>query len=198
MRPEVGLPPRIKATAAVNRAKYDEITSQMKALGDLQLRVGVLASKGGDRQHPNSKLTLCDIAVISELGSSDGRIPARMPIQKTLQLHRKEIIARQARAVKRVIESNADPRRELLEVGGMIANRIRATIDDRLDPPNAPSTIRRKGSDIPLIDTGRLRAAYGCDVIQAKRGSLHSRGMTAHSRGGRPTASRSSPLHSRG
>lgn len=198
MRPGVGLPPRIKATAAVNRAKYDEIVSQMKAMGDLQLRVGVLAAKGGDRTHPNSKLTVCDIAVISEFGSSDGRIPARAPIQQTLREHRKEIIARQAKVAKRVIESGADPRRELLELGGMIARRIRDTIDDRLDPPNAPLTIARKGSDIPLIDTGLLRAAYGCDVIKVKKGALHSRGMTSHSRGGRPVASRSSPLHSRG
>ena len=44
-------------------------------------------------------------------------------------------------------------------VGETLKSAIQKQIEDLRDPPNAPSTIARKGSDNPLIDTGHMRAS---------------------------------------
>lgn len=48
--------------------------------------------------------------------------------------------------------------RTLLEqMGNMAESSVKQAITDLKDPPNARSTIAKKGSDNPLIDTGNLR-----------------------------------------
>jgi hypothetical protein len=41
-------------------------------------------------------------------------------------------------------------------------------IADRIDPPNAASTIKRKGSSVPLIDEGILRTSILGQVERLK------------------------------
>jgi hypothetical protein len=48
---------------------------------------------------------------------------------------------------------------------GMVAvGDVQRRIVQRIPPPNAPSTIAKKGSDVPLIDTGRLRQSVDYTV----------------------------------
>lgn len=42
------------------------------------------------------------------------------------------------------------------KLGRMITNDIRMTIRDMADPVNAPATVERKGTNNPLMDTGKL------------------------------------------
>ena len=48
-------------------------------------------------------------------------------------------------------------RRVADKIGAYAAEQVQQSITDLKEPPNAPETIRRKGSDDPLIDTGRMR-----------------------------------------
>lgn len=52
-------------------------------------------------------------------------------------------------------------------MGLVIESEIKATITRGVAPPNAASTIRRKKSSKPLIDTGRLRASITSEVRDA-------------------------------
>lgn len=49
--------------------------------------------------------------------------------------------------------------KELERVGLWAQGSIQQRISDGIPPPNAESTIRRKGSSTPLIDTGQLRTS---------------------------------------
>jgi hypothetical protein len=42
------------------------------------------------------------------------------------------------------------------KLGQMVAEALKDTIREGVDPPNAASTIRKKGFDWPLIDTGEM------------------------------------------
>ena len=54
---------------------------------------------------------------------------------------------------------------EVLELlGQQCVGQIQERISEGIDPPNAPSTIRQKGSSTPLIDTGALRSAVNYRV----------------------------------
>lgn len=54
----------------------------------------------------------------------------------------------------------------LKQVGIAMQNSIAASIDRMEEPPNAPSTIRQKGSAHPLIDMGRLKNSAAYEVIK--------------------------------
>lgn len=47
--------------------------------------------------------------------------------------------------------------------GRAIADQMRDTIS-RISPPNAPSTVKKKGFNTPLVDTGRLRNSIQHEV----------------------------------
>jgi hypothetical protein len=53
-------------------------------------------------------------------------------------------------------------------VGILAAGATQQYITDLKTPPNAPYTIAKKGSDNPLIDTGRMRASVTSTVTDEK------------------------------
>jgi hypothetical protein len=55
------------------------------------------------------------------------------------------------------MEDELLPAQILEQVGVKAAATVQQYMTDLRDPPNAPETIRRKGSSNPLIDTGALR-----------------------------------------
>lgn len=54
------------------------------------------------------------------------------------------------------------------QVGAFAAGATQQYITDLRDPPNAPYTIEKKGSDNPLIDTGSMRSSVTYKVTDQK------------------------------
>lgn len=54
------------------------------------------------------------------------------------------------------------------QVGAIAAGATQQYITDLRDPPNAPYTIKKKGSDNPLIDTGSMRSSVTYKVTSTK------------------------------
>lgn len=52
----------------------------------------------------------------------------------------------------------------LQRMGEGIAGDLRQSIKDTNDPPLAPSTVKRKGFDKPLVDTGHMLQSVDYDV----------------------------------
>jgi hypothetical protein len=61
-------------------------------------------------------------------------------------------------------ETDYDAERALGLLGEQISGELVQQITDFSDPPNAPSTIAKKGLDQPLIDTGEMRNSIGFEV----------------------------------
>lgn len=58
---------------------------------------------------------------------------------------------------------------ETLEaVGAIAAGAVQQYMTDLKEPPNAKSTIKKKGSDNPLIDSGALRASVTHKIVNTK------------------------------
>lgn len=66
------------------------------------------------------------------------------------------------------VESGATPDQTLEQVGAIAAGATQQYITDLKEPPNAPSTIEKKGSSNPLIDTGSMRASVTWKVTSEK------------------------------
>lgn len=56
------------------------------------------------------------------------------------------------------IASGMDENEALSRAGIMLKNAVQKEITDLKEPPNAKSTIEKKGSSNPLIDTGLMRS----------------------------------------
>lgn len=58
--------------------------------------------------------------------------------------------------IKEGIEAGLNEDQILEQIGVSAEGAVKQYIRDLKDPPNAPSTIKKKGSDNPLIDTGAM------------------------------------------
>lgn len=112
--------------------------------------VGVLGSAG------ESEVT---IAAIHEFGSQDGHIPQRSFLRSTIDDRRGEIFDSLELQLKKVKPEIAAGR-----VGMQAVSMVRERIRDRISPALKPATIKRKGSDVPLIDSGRLLQSITSEV----------------------------------
>lgn len=101
---------------------------------------------------------------IHSKGSPLRNIPARPVLEPAIEAkgNREGIAAELAKAVQASLHGNDEDVTRYLKRAGLSASNAakRWFTDSRNNwAPNAPATIRAKGSDQPLIDTGALRQA---------------------------------------
>lgn len=151
-----------------NTKAWEALLRVMHKLDRHFVKVGVLASKGGEAKHEDGKMSLIEIAATHEFGSSDGRIPERSFIRQTFFVNaREELVKMQAELAKKIVTGGMDPLKALGILGTWGAAAVKKTITDQMTsgPENAPSTIARKGSSTPLIDTGLLKNSVSHEVV---------------------------------
>lgn len=97
------------------------------------------------------------------------KIPERAPIRKTLDEQESRINEAAMRMLSRVVEGSETVESGLGKVGEFVSSQIRRTIQQGVEPPNAPSTIRKKKSSKPLIGIeGRLIRSYTYKVREGE------------------------------
>lgn len=110
--------------------------------------------------YPNGT-NVATIAAIQNFGAPSRGIPPRPFFSNMVAKHSGDWPS----AVKSLITIHNYDARIVLELMGQgIAGQLRQSIIDTNDPPNAPSTIRRKGSSKPLVDTGHMLASVDYEV----------------------------------
>ena len=110
----------------------------------------------------NGGVDICDYAAWNELGTSNG-IPSRPFIRNSVDLHRDEINSALDKIVEMIL-NGATAEQALRELGLFQQSLIQGEITDGSYAPNAKSTVRRKKSSHPLIDTGRMRQAVNYQI----------------------------------
>lgn len=101
------------------------------------------------------------VAAINEFGAPSRGQPPRPFIRNMIAAHRREW----PKAAADLLATNDfDARKTLQLVGEGIKAQMQQSITDLLDPPLAPATVRRKGFDKPLINTGHMRNSIGVEV----------------------------------
>ena len=123
---------------------------QIEQLKKLQVQVGFQAGAAADEDG----VDIANIAMWNELGTS--RSPARPFMRKSVDENTDKTKSMCARQLKRLAQG-ASAQDILEKIGVFQKGLIQRKIVDGTFEPNAPSTIRKKGSSRPLIDTGRMR-----------------------------------------
>jgi len=106
---------------------------------------------------------IVSIAIWNHFGTSRG-IPARPFITLAMFKSRREIRDALRKIAKNTVDTGTPIAAQLPKLGVFGAGKIQDQIAANTPPPNAPSTIRQKGSSRTLIDTGRMRQSVTWEI----------------------------------
>lgn len=107
---------------------------------------------------------LAMIASWLEFGTDDGHIPERPVHRITFENLRPELKRKYAEVAKLVTEGKISAKQGLSRIGSWYAGKLRWEIIRYNAVPNADSTIRQKGFDDPLMDTGNYVNSINWDL----------------------------------
>lgn len=127
----------------------------IKQLENLEVDVGFNENSGSyPAEEGEESITIADVAAWNEFGTE--RAPSRPFMRQTIKDNKKKITNHANKALKAAL--NGGGTQELLNsIGSYTKGQMQKEIRNGDWEPNAPSTIAKKGSSKPLIDTGRMR-----------------------------------------
>ena len=138
---------------------WKDIKKDLKRMHGASVVIGVLqnakAYKDGTSQ--------AEVAFHNEYGTSKG-VPERSFIRTTADENKAKYAKRMKKEVQAVFDGKQSVRDALTRVGLLAQGHVRKKIKDIKTPPNAASTIKKKGSSNPLIDTGSLIRSIDFEV----------------------------------
>ncbi|UOO77930.1 hypothetical protein LVJ85_05570 [Neisseria sp. Dent CA1/247] len=124
----------------------DALRTAVEKAASGKVRVGIIQqSTYEDGQ------SVAQVAYWNEYGTA--HIPPRPFFRQTIAEHKDEWSDKAAAILR---ETDGDTQATLAMMGEGVKGQVVETIQNFRDPPNAPSTERKKGFNKPLIDTGTL------------------------------------------
>ena len=123
---------------------------ELEKLAKLEVQVGFQA---GEKTYEDGT-DLVDVAAYNEYGSSD--TPARPFMKQSFENHEGEL-QKACDRVNQTLNKGGTAEAGLKELGVFVKGLVQDEIVDGGFEANAPSTIKKKGSEQPLIDTGTMR-----------------------------------------
>lgn len=140
---------------------WTELGRRIKALSGSHVLVGVHGAKA-DAPHGDDGLTVADVVSFNEFGLG---VPERSVIRATLDDNEGPLLKLTADFGRRVVLDGMTPEQALGAVGLYAVGLMQERISIGVAPPNAPSTIKRKGSSKPWVDTGQVRQSFSHKVV---------------------------------
>lgn len=143
-----------RSSVHVDKRMWNKIYSTVRKLGGAHVQVGVFDGRNAE------------IALIHEFGAPAAGIPARPFVRQTLENKAGQLAALQKKIAQALLMGTLTEGKALGLIGAWAAGAIKATITrDGNFAPLKPATIKRKGSDKPLIHTGQLVGAITFVVV---------------------------------
>lgn len=143
---------------------YDRAIAALLEMDGAGVAVGIFAGAGGVGSE------VANYAAANEYGTQDGRIPERSWMRSTVAENEQAYSEAMAAAAGRAIAGETSVELAFLRVG---MTRVRTDLSEKItsldSPPNAASTIARKGSSNPLVDTGLMRQSLTAEAYRRGR-----------------------------
>lgn len=167
------------ASVQDDRRRFDEFMQWMAQLAKYKAIVGLLAEAGaasktyrprktpatpkeGEVKAEPEPMTLIEVAIANEFGTDT--IPERSFLRGWVDENQERIVAFIASFAEPIVEGKLTPQQAMHQIGLWAQGQIQERIAARIPPPNSAVTVANKGSDVPLIDTGQLRASISYKV----------------------------------
>ena len=150
---------------------YKNVLDAYNSINDYKIEIGVISSNTNRKEKFNVGITNAELMFIHENGSPIRNLPSRPVLQLTLQYTINSLLPQ---TLKRIEEgcfkhswTKNDVELELKKMCIRMQNYAKNIIyRSDLLAPNKPTTIKAKGSDRPLLDTGQLARSITCRLIK--------------------------------
>lgn len=154
-----------KKKVVVKDRGFSERQRELRKFNRATFAIGVFAEEGSKEYADGT--TIADVAAWNEYGVP-GKIPARPFVGGYLEEKRPAIQELLKRLSAGVAAGKYSAEEAAERAGSTLAGGMKKRIaEGSAFAPNAPSTVARKGSSKPLIDTGQLRSAITYEVTFA-------------------------------
>lgn len=125
------------------------------------VRVGILETQTYPTKDGKGDVSVAQVAYWNEYGTAN--IPARPFFRNTIAEKQDEWADNAASILQ---HADGDVGKALALIGEGVKGDIVETIQNFSEPENAPSTVKKKGFNKPLIDTGDLWRAIQSEVVE--------------------------------
>ncbi len=134
---------------------FNKIFHNLNKLKNIELQVGIFDEDIASYAQAN------EYGTISKLGNK--HIPPR-PFMKTA-FNAKDGWKKEIHDAINATSLGEDFQKIIALLGEIAVNDIKLSISDNIPPPNAPSTIKKKGSSRTLIDSGKMRNSVTYKIV---------------------------------
>ncbi|EHK65296.1 hypothetical protein [Achromobacter arsenitoxydans] len=133
-----------------------------KAINGRGVKFGIQAGAGKD---PESGADLLDIAIFNEFGTE--RVPARPAMRDFAEKNADVLGQAMGRMAEALQDGRLDIDAALGQLGTFAEKHQKAHVQQskKWAEPNAPATVKKKGSDVPLIDDGLMVGAIRYEKV---------------------------------
>lgn len=151
---------------------YAALRDRLDHIRASRISVGLHAKEGqeahrGEAVNAKSPVTVLDIGTWAEFGiGQPERSWLRAWYDATNTKSREEIRT----MLKAIVAGRISAEAGLNQLGARFVGEIQARIAQGIPPPNAPSTIAKKGSSTPLVNTGQFRSSITWSVEFGEHG----------------------------
>ena len=134
-----------------------KISQLIKKLKKTTLKVGVFSEALNSEEGPSTYVA--EYAIANEYGNE--HIPERSFMRSTIDEKEKQWTKLVDDALAEAIQGKENFESELYKIGAIARRDIIEKIDSNINPPNSPSTIKKKGphKNKTLVDHGVLRSS---------------------------------------
>lgn len=144
-----------KGKGASEAKRLENLT---KEIVKMRVEVGFNESSGGYEDG----ITTAQVAAWNEYGTEHS--PSRPFMRQTIKDHKGDIEKRAAVALRSAATNRGDVQTVLNQIGACTKAYMQDEIRNGGWTPNAPSTIAKKGSSKPLIDSGHMRQSIVYEI----------------------------------
>ena len=134
---------------------WNKVKKELNSLAKKDVLVGI-PQDNSTRKEGFPYITNAELMFIHTNGSPVNRIPARPTLEPAVEENKDRISSMYKKAFKQVL-AGGSPDDDLNKIGLYTQNKAKKKFGSDELAPNTPYTIKQKGSDRPLIDTGQLR-----------------------------------------
>lgn len=141
---------------------WARIKRELQQLEKHNVQAGILSDKGSDAVEGGH--TLAEIASFNEFGTDD--IPERPAHRTAFEQSKAGFQRRLAGIVGLVAQGKISYVTGFERLGAWYVGELKQSVINWSDPPNADSTVRQKGANNPLIDTGRTVNSIDFEIVK--------------------------------
>ena len=150
-----------KSRIKITDKGYNALVKRVFGVGKPVITVGIHSKEGEEAkmEHDETQsttVTLLDVANYMEFGTDT--VPARSFVRAWFDENEPRLRLMLVSSMRAVVAGKITKGQALQRLGLAFVGEIQQRIEDGIPPPLDPKTIKRKGSSVPLIDTGQLRS----------------------------------------